>query len=577
MRRFAELYWRLDATTGVNEKLAALRDYFSAAPPEDAVCALHVLSGGRQSRAVPTTLLRRWAAEEAGIPDWLLEECYAQVGDLAETLALVLPPTADETGGMGIGLAECLATTIHPLRGASDEERRGIVRAAWRTLATRERIVWHKLLTGGCRVGVSRTLVARALAEVAGIEPALMAHRLTGPPITTAEEFCRLLRNEPTEADARRPYPFCLATALDPEAGEDETGGSAARLGAVSDWQAEWKWDGMRAQLVRRGDGITIWSRGEELVNDSFPEIVQAAATLPDSAVLDGELIAVRDGRLLGFAALSRRSGRRTVTRKLLADVPCVFVAYDLLELAGEDMRRLPLVERRSRLERIVAQPFDPLPDQLPNPAAAEPPPLPLFAPAEAAAGPAVLCLSPIVEADSWESLAAIRGTSRQRGVEGLMLKRRASPYGTGRARGDWWKWKIEPLEIDAVLLAAQAGHGRRAGLHTDYTLGVWHEGRLVTVAKAYSGLSDAEIVEVDRIVRSTTRERHGPVRVVEPTLVFQLAFEGVARSTRHKAGLAVRFPRIARWRRDKEPADAAALGDLRRMIEEPAAREGRP
>jgi DNA ligase-1 len=240
-------------------------------------------------------------------------------------------------------------------------------------------------------------------------------------------------------------------------------------------------------------------------------------------------------------------------------------------------MRRLPLVERRSRLERIVAQPFDPLPDQLPNPAAAEPPPLPLFAPAEAAAGPAVLCLSPIVEADSWESLAAIRGTSRQRGVEGLMLKRRASPYGTGRARGEWWKWKIEPLEIDAVLLAAQAGHGRRAGLHTDYTLGVWHEGRLVTVAKAYSGLSDAEIVEVDRIVRSTTRERHGPVRVVEPTLVFQLAFEGVARSTRHKAGLAVRFPRIARWRRDKEPADAAALGDLRRMIEEPAAREGRP
>jgi DNA ligase-1 len=567
MRRFAELYWRLDATTGVNEKLAALRDYFAGAPPEDAACALHVLSGGRQSRAVSTGLLRQWAAEEADIPAWLLEECYAQVGDLAETLALVLPPPADATTGIGIGLAECFARTIHPLRGATDEQRRGIVREAWRTLATGERIVWHKLLTGGCRVGVSRTLVARALAEVAGIEPALMAHRLMGPPIATGDEFRRLLQNEPTEGDARRPYPFCLATALDLEATDPSAVGTAAGLGAVADWQAEWKWDGMRAQLVRRGGGITLWSRGEELVNDSFPEIVRAAETLPDTAVLDGELIAVRDGRLLGFAALSRRSGRRNVSKKILAEIPCIFVAYDLLELEGEDLRARPLADRRARLERIVEQPYHPLPLPLPLPQSPA-------APAVASGGPPVLSLSPLVEADSWESLAVLRGSSRTRGVEGLMLKRRESPYGTGRARGDWWKWKIEPLEIDAVLLAAQAGHGRRAGLHTDYTLGVWHDGRLVTVAKAYSGLSDAEIVEVDRIVRSTTRERHGPVRVVEPTLVFQLAFEGVARSSRHKAGLAVRFPRIARWRRDKEPAEAAALADLRRMIDGPAVPE---
>jgi len=561
MRRFTDLYWRLDATTSLNEKLAALRDYFASAPPEDAVCGLHVLAGGRQSRALPTALLRQWAAEEAGIPLWLLEECYAQVGDLAETLALLLPAPAAAQPGVGIGLAECLARTIHPLRGAADEDRRRIVREAWRMLAPRERIVWHKLLTGGCRVGVSRTLVARALAEVAGIEPALMAHRLMGPPIATAGEFLQLLRSEPMEADARRPYPFCLASGLDLAPQE---------LGAAAEWQAEWKWDGMRAQVVRRGDGIGLWSRGEELVNDAFPEIVRAAESLPDTAVLDGELIAVRDGRLLGFAALSRRSGRRTVTKKLLEEFPCIFVAYDLLELGGEDLRPLPLADRRERLERIVPLPYHPPPD---GPSAPGSPP---EAGGSADRPPAVLCLSPRIEADSWDVLAAERGSSRRRGVEGLMLKRRAGPYGTGRARGEWWKWKIEPLEIDAVLLCAQAGHGRRAGLHTDYTLGVWDEGRLVTVAKAYSGLSDAEIVEVDRIVRTTTRERHGPVRVVEPTLVFQLAFEGVARSTRHKAGLAVRFPRIARWRRDKQPADAATLVDLRRMIDGPADPEAR-
>ena len=477
MRDFAALYWRLDATTSTNDKLAALRDYFATAPADDAACALHLLSGGKQSRAISTTLLRQWAAEAAGIPLWLLEECYAQVGDLAETLALVLPPPeagSDDTSD--IGLADWIRTTIEPLRVADEPGKRRIVHDAWRRLA----------------------------------------------------------------ADDRKPYPFFLAAPLDapPEA-----------LGEVHDWQAEWKWDGMRAQIVRRAADLSVWSRGEEPVHDVFPEIVRAAAVLPVGTVVDGELLAVRDGRLLGFAALSRRSGRRRVTKSILAEIPCAFVAYDVLEAEGVDLRQRPLADRRSILERLVPDCFT------------------TFLEGGGTVAAERIFRSPCVVGTSWEALAARRSEARDRGVEGLMLKRLASGYGVGRTRGDWWKWKIEPLEIDAVLLYAQAGHGRRAGLHSDYTLGVWHDGKLVTIAKAYSGLSDAEIVDVDRIVRATTLEKHGPVRICRPTLVFQLAFEGVAHSTRHKSGVAVRFPRIIRWRKDKDPADAGQLADLRRMI----------
>jgi DNA ligase-1 len=546
MNDFTALYWRLDGTTSTTEKIAALRDFFATAQPDDAACALSVLCGERQLRAVSTTQLREWAAAATDLPLWLVEECYAHVGDLAETLALLLPaPATDAVAGTTPGLAEVMQTTIHELRGADDDRKREVVTAAWRRLASRERLVWHKLLTGGLRVGVSRTLVARALAEVAGVDPAVMAHRLMGDAVADGVAFARLLAPEPSAADDRRPYPFFLASPLD----RSDIEGVSTALGPATEWQAEWKWDGMRAQIVRRGDDVTVWSRGEELMNEAFPEIVAAGHSLPAGTVLDGELLAVRDGRLLGFAALSKRAGRRRVTKKILADIPCSFVAYDLLEAEGSDLRDRPLAERRRMLASLVPRSFA---DVLVTGGVTDPGPF----------------LSPLVCGDSWPTLAA----QRDRGVEGLMLKRRESPYAVGRTKGDWWKWKIEPLEIDAVLLYAQAGHGRRAGLHSDYTLGVWHDGRLVTIAKAYSGLADSEIVEVDRIVRATTIEKHGPVRICTPTLVFQLAFEGVSHSTRHKSGVAVRFPRIVRWRRDKQPADAGTLDDIERMIDPPTA-----
>ncbi len=552
MKAFTDLYWRLDATTKTSEKVAALRDYFATAAPADAASALSVLCGGRQLRGISTADLRQWAAEAAGLPVWIVEESYAHVGDLAETLALLLPQPAGDAQPVAAapGLAAVMQDTIHALRGLDEAGKRAIVSIAWQQLAPRERIVWHKLLTGGLRVGVSRTLVARALAELAGVDPAVMAHRLMGDAVRDAASFTRLL--EPaTAADERRPYPFFLASALE----RNDVVALADELGPVHDWQAEWKWDGMRAQLVRRGENLTAWSRGEELVNEAFPEIVAAAASLPPGTVLDGEILAFGRGHaggpvgLLGFAALSRRSGRRRVPKKLLAECPCLFVSYDLLEHDGRDIRSLPLVERRERLDSLVPNCFSGV---LASGRGDQP----------------TLVRSPLVTADSWEALARCRAESRSRGVEGLMLKRRTSGYATGRPRGDWWKWKIEPLEIDAVLLYAQAGHGRRAGLHSDYTLGVWDGDRLVTIAKAYSGLADAEIVELDRIVRATTLERHGPVRICAPTVVLQLAFEGVAASARHKSGLAVRFPRIVRWRRDKQPAEAGTLAELRRMLE---------
>ena len=552
MKRFTDLSWRLDATTKTSEKEALLVDYFRAVPPGDGAVAVRILSGGRQSRAVSTALLRTWAAEAAGIPDWLVEECYAHVGDLAETLALLLPEPVAGSGAEAAtewgGLAECLSGTVDSVRAEADVGRkRAMVEEVWRGLGPAERIVWHKFLTGGLRLGVSRTLVARALAVVAGVEPAEMLERLVAARLETAEDYLELL-DPAASATSRRPYPFFLAAPLDePPAG----------LGDVAGWQVEWKWDGARAQLVRRGGETALWTRGEELVGERFPEVVAAADRLPEGTVLDGELLVIRGGRQLGFDQLSKRLHRKAPTRRDIAALPVAFLAYDLLESGGVDLRGEPLASRRQRLEALAAAEGWPglEPRSADQPVQA---PIPEGTP---------FLLSPLLAPADWATVASARATARERGVEGVMLKRRDGAYGVGRTRGEWWKWKTEPLEIDAVLIGAVAGHGRRAGLHTDYTFGVWDDGRLVKIANAYSGLTDEELTEVDRIIRSTTLEKKGPWRGVTATLVMELAFERVAESTRHTSGVAVRFPRIVRWRRDKSPAEAGSLADLRALV----------
>ncbi|MBB5985070.1 ATP-dependent DNA ligase [Sphingobium lignivorans] len=531
MRRFADLFQRLDRSTGTLEKRAALVRYFRDAPPRDAAWALWLLAGnkigGPRAKLAGSRELRAWIAETSDTPEWLVDASYDQVGDLAETLALLLDDPADASED--IPLATWIEDILLPVANAPEGDRRAVVERAWRTLPFGERFLFNKLLTGSLRVGVSRGLVQQALAELSGVEIALIAQRMLGAWAPSADFLAGLLSPEPQPGDMASPYPFFLASPLEQ---------LAEALGPLEDWLVEWKWDGIRLQLIRRSGDLALWSRGEERLDGRFPEIEAAAALLPRHAVIDGELLAWDAGDApLPFTALQTRIQRLKPGARTLAQAPARVLAYDLLELDGTDLRDRPLTDRRAALAALLAT----LDDRR-------------------------IALSPEIMADDWTHAAALREMARERGVEGLMLKRRSSPYQHGRRRGDWWKWKVDPMTIDAVLIYAQSGHGRRSTLHTDYTFGLWDGDALVPVAKAYSGLSDAEILQVDQWVRKHTRERFGPVRSVEPELVFELAFEAVNLSRRHKSGVAVRFPRILRWRTDKPASEADRLETLKAL-----------
>lgn len=526
MEQFAHLFTRLDQTTKTLVKVSALVDYFGVADDRDRLWAIGILSGRRPRRGVKSTLLRAWASELSGVPLWLLEESYHVVGDLAETIALVLPPATQQSER---SLTEWIEL-VRDLKDMEDEQKKAAVLAAWDRLEARERFVFNKLITGGFRVGVSQKLMMRALAQFEGQEETAIAHRLMGnwtPDTTTYEE---LIRSASPLDDSSRPYPFYLAYAIENEPEE---------LGNIDDWQIERKWDGIRGQVIVRQGELFVWSRGEELVTDKYPEYAVLTDILPEGTVIDGEILPFKDGRPLSFNALQTRIGRKNVTKKILADSPVVVMAYDLLEYQGRDVRQQPLRQRRAWLEALVAS-----------------------------ANSETLILSEVLQPKDWAAAAQERARSREFLSEGLMLKRKESPYRDGRKKGDWWKWKVEPLTIDAVMLYAQQGHGRRANLFTDYTFAVWKGEQLVPFTKAYSGLTDKEFNEITRWVRKNTKEKFGPVRSVKAELVFEIAFEGIRKSTRHKSGVALRFPRMLRWRRDKKAEEANTLEDLEKMLE---------
>ena len=534
MREFASLYDALDATTSTTRKLAQLVAYFRSAAAENAAWAVYFLAGGKPRQAVPTKLLRQYATEAAGLDDWLFDECYHAVGDLAETIAHILPVPQHQSD---LGLARWMDERITPLRGAPPETIRAAMLAYWDELEPRERFLLVKLIGGGFRVGVSKLLVTRALAEVAALDSKLIAQRLMGWTDARqrpgAARFTALVAPTSDQEQALRggqPFPFFLAHPLQAE---------PASLGPLADWQVEWKYDGIRAQLVRRDGQTWVWSRGEELISEGFPEI--AAIALPEGTVIDGEILIWGCDTHAPFSELQKRIGRKTLSAKLLAELPAVLIAYDVLEIDGMDLREQTQSARRVVLERVVAD-----------------------------VGSAQLKLSPLVVAADWETLATVRTQSRARAVEGMMLKAVNARYGVGRTKdvGVWWKWKVDPYSVDAVLIYAQSGHGRRASLYTDYTFAVWDVASdgsrtLVPFAKAYSGLTDAEIALVDARIRKTTIEKFGPVRSVTPTLVFEIGFEGIARSPRHKSGIAVRFPRMLRMRNDKPVDEADTLQTL--------------
>ena len=568
MRRFADLFQQLDASTATTAKVAAMVDYFTQAPSEDAAWAVYFLAGGKPRQVVPTALLRQTACAVAGIDDWLFDECYQAVGDLAETIAHVLPPPAR---GSSEGLGQWVTQRLLPLKGLAPDEQALRLRQAFDELDAQGRFLLIKLIGGGFRVGVSKLLVQRALAQGAGIDPKAVAQRMMGYTdarhTPSAQRFQALVAQDGAMTlEAGHPYPFFLAHAL-PRAPADAT------LGPVTDWLVEWKYDGIRAQVVRRAGQVWIWSRGEELMTERFPELEAALRTLPEGTVLDGEVLAWLPGQdqPAPFALLQQRIARKQLTKKVLAQAPARFVAYDLLEHDGVDLRALPQQTRRERLQALAA------PWARPGPLEDAP-----------------VTLSPEVVVADWAACAALRESARGRGVEGFMLKHRAARYGSGRtkAEGIWWKWKVDPLTVDAVLIYAQAGHGRRASVYTDYTFAVWSRPpvdaaeatavveairrreparpdglQLVAFAKAYSGLSDAEFASVDKVIRATTLEKFGPVRSVAPSLVFELGFEGLNVSPRHKSGIAVRFPRMLRIRDDKPLHEADTLQALRALM----------
>ncbi|NLD55781.1 MAG: ATP-dependent DNA ligase [Burkholderiaceae bacterium] len=564
MQAFARLFAELDATTSSKAKRAAMVAYFRSAPPEDAAWAVYFLAGGKPRQLVPTRVLRDVALRLSGLPEWLFDECYHAVGDLAETIAYLTGPPGDEavrvaSGAAGPpeqpGLARWLEDRLLPLRGQAPDVVVSELGAILPALDPTARFLCGKLITGALRVGVSRLLVTRALGEVAGVEPRVVAERLFGyTDLNARPDAARYLAlvapesaSDGAEPRGIQPYPFFLAQSLSEPAPT-----LAERFGSPVDWLVEWKYDGIRAQVLRRGAEVAVWSRGEELVTDRFPELATMATRLPPGTVVDGEILVWRDGRVQPFALLQQRLGRKRLSAALLARLPLALVAYDLLEWQEEDWRGRPLARRRSVLEELVAA----------------------MQAGEADAGRCALQLSPLVTAADWTTLDTRRQESRALGVEGMMLKPAASRYGVGRTRDDnsWWKWKVDPYSVDAVLVYAQRGSGKRASLYSDYTFAVWDGDdagtrRLVPFAKAYSGLSDAELAEVDRIVRRTTVEKFGPVSSVTPTLVFELGFEGIARSSRHKSGIAVRFPRMLRWRRDKPVAEADTLRTLTALL----------
>jgi len=538
MKAFAQLFLSLDETNKTNEKVKVLKDYFNTVPDTDKMHMLALFTGRRPKRQINSTLVRNWAIEASHIPAWLFEESYHVVGDLAETMALLMPQSDASSSKT---LTEWIAE-INALNDKTEEQKKEWLMDSWAMLDSQERFVFNKLLTGSFRVGVSQNLVIKALADISGLEPAVLTHRIMGSWLPETYQFSQLMAEQDAEANISRPYPFFLAYPIQETSEKQKTPAEVGiALGDAFDWQAEWKWDGIRAQMIKRGGEIFIWSRGEDLATEKFPELHLLLNALPDGTVIDGEILSFQNGLPMPFNVLQTRIGRKNLSKKILEESPVAVIAYDCLEHKGEDIRYKSQTERREILEQLQTE----------------------------TRYSEVFRISSLIQFESWEQLGSIREQSRAMIAEGIMLKRKSAAYQVGRRRGDWWKWKIDPLSVDAVMIYAQKGHGRRADLYTDYTFAVWDGDKLVPFAKAYSGLTDAEINKVDYFVKRNTIEKFGPVRTVKPELVFEIGFEGINKSTRHKSGIALRFPRILRWRHDKPKEEADTLESLKALLGE--------
>jgi DNA ligase-1 len=531
MKRFTLLFQQVDATTSTNEKVRVLQQYFRDEQPTNVVWALYLLLGKTRKRLITSNTLRKIFLQVSDIPEWLFEDCYAHVGDSAEVISLLLKDTnVTSKSGAEIPLHEWVETIIPKVKQVESElALKELVISWWSLLEPFEVFILNKILTGAFRVGVSEKLVIKAIAAEYEIPESEIAHRLMGDFVPTIEFYNQLITTTEQVESPTRPYPFFLASTLEEDRFQTED---------CSQWQAEWKWDGIRAQILRRSDQVFIWSRGEDLITEQFPEIANYFLNFENGLVFDGEIVCWSGDRPLSFNHLQKRLGRKRVTQKIIDENPTHFIAYDLLEYNGEDIRSLPLRDRRQHLKTLLQQTEHQW-----------------------------VTLSTSLSFHSLEELRSLRSQSRQQNAEGLMVKAIDSPYLVGRKRGYWWKYKVEPMSLDAVLIYAQAGSGKRANLFTDYTFALWKGDELVPFAKAYSGLDNKEINELDKWIRKHTIEKFGPVRSVEPLQVFEIGFEGISESKRHKSGISVRFPRILRQRLDKSVQEADTIASAQKLL----------
>ena len=558
-RSFGNLINNLEQCNSTKKKINLISVFIKDIDPRDGSWILLLLMSTRQKRVITGRRLKDILQASFRMPSWLIDDCFAQVGDSAETISLLWPQLKSELTDANIECSEVynklfnepkeskplhwwMETLLPAIKDATETTQNRLILKLWSDIADQDHYLTNKLITGGFRNGVSKGLVVKSIAQAYELDESTVLERLMKPIEINNIWFQELTHPVSINRTDRGaiPYPFYLASPVEIEKIKETP---------PADWRLEYKWDGIRGQLIKRDTGAYLWSRGEELVNHVFPEIIEMAENLPDGTVLDGEILCwQKDVRKpMAFASLQRRLGRKTVNKKLLKECPTVFLAYDILEHKSIDIRAYNLRDRLKLLESVQLNYNHPC-----------------------------LVIDNEKEFAEWEELIQLRDRARLEGAEGLMIKKISSHYLSGRKRGYWWKYKHDPMTLDAVLIYAQAGTGKRANLFTDYTFALWDDSnkyskdrKLVTFAKAYSGLNNSELMELDKWIRTHTIERYGPTRVVEQKQIFEIAFEGVMESKRHKCGLAVRFPRIHRWRIDKPVMEADCIEQAQALLKQ--------
>ena len=527
MRQFAALIRKLELSSRQNEKVLVLSAYFQEAAEKDRVWAIALLSQRRPSRTMTLRQMKKWALEFSGIPEWLFEESYQIVGDLAETIALILPPP---TGQAEQGLSHWIET-ITELKGRASEAQKALVFKSWEVLDKAERFQFNKLVTGSFRVSVSQRLMTRALSLATGMPETVLAHRISGGWDPESTAFQDLVREQSPTEEAGRPYPFQRIHPL-------EEGPNV--LGETSGYLIDWKWEGIRCQLIRRSSNSFIWSEKGELITGAFPAIASALDNFPEGLVLDGEIVIMQDAGVGPASGIEKRLGMKKPGPKALRELPAAFIAFDILEREGTDLRDRPLLERKQQLLDLAGQ-VD-------------------------ATGEVILFSDPLPVND-WADVAGFRAEARNMRADGLLIKKRELPYRSGDVEGPWLHWKPEAHTINALLIYATRGQGGSTRQYTDLSFAVWAGDQLVPFTRTIEGLPEEDMAELSSWIRENTVERFGPVRSVRAEQVFEIAFEGIEPSSRHRSGLILRSPRILRWCRGLTPDRAGKLSSLKKLL----------